>query len=102
MREVARGEIHYLKKSADHKAQISPVSGKNVLVFCALRSAGFSGGVFHLEQTHAQSLFSISNGVFLVLIGSFFRWEEGRCSRTLDHLSSISSRSLLELEMSLR
>ena len=31
----------YLRKSADHKAHISPVSGPNASLTCALRSADF-------------------------------------------------------------
>ena len=41
VREMARGEKPYLRKSADRKAQISPLSWVNVFLICALRSADF-------------------------------------------------------------
>ena len=41
VREVARGDKPYLRKSTDRKAQISPVSGTNAFLICALRSVDF-------------------------------------------------------------
>ena len=36
VREVARGDEHQLRKSADCKAQVSPVCGTSALLICAL------------------------------------------------------------------
>ena len=35
------GDKHHLRKSADRKAQISPMSGTNAFLICAFRSADF-------------------------------------------------------------
>ena len=37
--EVARGDKHYLKQSADRKAQISLISETNAFLICASQSA---------------------------------------------------------------
>ena len=55
VRDVARGDKQYLRKSADREAQISSVGGTNALLNWALRSAGFqdfsgSDCVYHLED----------------------------------------------------
>ena len=48
--DVTRGDKHYLRKSADRKAQISMRSFHSLDWFCALRSADCHGlGVYHLE-----------------------------------------------------
>ena len=72
MHEITRGGKHYLRKSSDCKAQIIPVGGVSVLLISAMRSADFSGGVYHLQpqQSHAQSL--ILFPIFFALIRSFF------------------------------
>ena len=57
MREVALGDKHHLRKSADRKAQVSPVSGKNAFLICAIRSADFFRVFIPCVQPHAQSLF---------------------------------------------
>ena len=41
VREVVRGDKHLMRKSADRKAQISPLSWTNALLICALWSADF-------------------------------------------------------------
>ena len=41
MREVARGDKPYLRKSTDRKAQISPLNWTNAFLICALRSVDF-------------------------------------------------------------
>ena len=41
VREVARGDKPYLRKSTDLKAQISPLNWTNVFLICALRSVDF-------------------------------------------------------------
>ena len=50
----------HLRKSADRKAQISPVSGTNAFLICAFRSADFLRWCLtpQLAQPHAQSLSS--------------------------------------------
>ena len=41
VREVARGDKPYLRKSTDRKAQISPPNWTNAFLICALRSVDF-------------------------------------------------------------
>ena len=41
VRDVIRGNKHYLRKSADRKAQISLESGTKAILICALQSADF-------------------------------------------------------------
>ena len=41
VREVARGDKPYLRKSTDRKAQISPLDWTNAFLICALRSVDF-------------------------------------------------------------
>ena len=41
VREVARGDKPYLRKSTDRKAQISPLNWANAFLICALRSVDF-------------------------------------------------------------
>ena len=41
VREVARGDQHYVRKSADHKAQISKAFVQLTELICAFRSADF-------------------------------------------------------------
>ena len=41
VRDVIRGNIDYLRKSADRKAQISVESGTKAILICALQSADF-------------------------------------------------------------
>ena len=41
VREVARGDKPYLRKSTDRKAQISPLNWTNAFLICALRSVDF-------------------------------------------------------------
>ena len=41
VREVARGDKPYLRKSTDRKAQISPLNWTNDFLICALRSVDF-------------------------------------------------------------
>ena len=57
MREVARGDKPYLRKSTDRKAQIRKAFVQFCGLICALRSVDFSGKVYHPEPPHAQSLF---------------------------------------------
>ena len=69
------GEKHHRRKSAEHKAQSSSVSGTNALLieFCAqcdLRNF-LRPGVNHLKQLHTLILFSISI-VFGIVLFFFF------------------------------
>ena len=41
VREVARGDKPYLRKSTDRKAQVSPLRWTNAFLICALRSVDF-------------------------------------------------------------
>ena len=41
VREEARGDKPYLRKSTDRKAQISPLNWTNAFLICALRSVDF-------------------------------------------------------------
>ena len=50
---------HHLRKSADRKAQISPVSGTNAFLICAFRSADFLRWCLSSERSTIS--FSISN-----------------------------------------
>ena len=62
VREVALGDKHHLRKSADRKAQISPVSGTNAFLISAFRSADFLRWCLSPEATSRTiSFFSISN-----------------------------------------
>ena len=80
------GDKHHLRKSADRKAQFSPVSGTNAFLICAFRSADFLRWCLSPPaQPHAQSLFLFPI-VFGINLIHFFQWEEGRCSRKFDHL----------------
>ena len=53
------GDKHHLRKSADRKAQISPVSGTNAFLICTFWSADFLSWCLYIPraQPHAQSLF---------------------------------------------
>ena len=51
------GDKHHLRKSADHKAQISPVSETNAFLICALRSADFLGWCLSPERNLTHNLF---------------------------------------------
>ena len=57
VREVARGDKPYLRKSTDRKAQIRKAFVQLSRLICALRSQIFSGKVYDPEPPHAQSLF---------------------------------------------
>ena len=68
----ARGIKYHLRKSADRKAQISPVSGKNAW-FVLFDLQIFSGVFIPRAQPHAQSLF---------LFPFFFAWYDWRLPTT--------------------
>ena len=83
------GNKHHLRKSADRKAQISPVSEKNAFLICAFRSADFLRWcLFTQVQPHAQSLFlfPIVFRINLIHFFDFFDEKEERCSRKFDRL----------------
>ena len=89
VREVARGDEHYLRKvcrSQSTNQSCEPNETPNWFVLCDLEI--FSAWDHHLElrATSRTPSFSIYNS-FAVWIW-LFRWEEGRglCSRTFDHL----------------
>ena len=70
VREVARGDKHHLRKSADGNANQKGVRSAVWFACCNLQI--FSGSAHHLEQSHAQSLFSVSNSFSVVLIWFIF------------------------------
>ena len=87
MREVARGEKPYLRKSTDCKAQIRKAFVQFSGLICALRSVDFfSGKVFHPEPPHAQSLF-----LFPIVFGINF-------VPPIEKLNQINTKKLLEIE----
>ena len=51
------GDKHHLSKSADRKAQISPVSGKNAFLICAFRSADFLRRCLSPERSLTHNIF---------------------------------------------
>ena len=51
------GDKHYLRKSADRTAQISPVSGTTAFLICAFRSADFLRLCLSPERNLAHNLF---------------------------------------------
>ena len=71
MREVARGDKHYLKTSADHKAQISKALFSSVACFVLCDRQIFSFNVYHPGATSRAISFSISNS-FWYYFDSFF------------------------------
>ena len=76
VREVARAhDKHYLRESADRKAQISKVLVQLSGLICALRSADFlRHNVYHPKEprAHAQSLFLIPIVFGIYMIHFFF------------------------------
>ena len=51
------GDKHHLRKSADRKAQISPVSRTNAVLICAFRSADFLRWCLSPERNLTHNLF---------------------------------------------
>ena len=81
------GEKHHLRKSADRKAQISPVGGTNPFLICAFRSADFRRWCLSPERNLTHNLFFYFHSiVFGINLIHFFRWKEGRCCRKFDRL----------------
>ena len=74
VREVARGDKPYLRKSTDRKAQIRKAFVQFSGLICALRSVDFSGKVYHTEPPQAQSLFLFP--IVLVYLISFIEHKE--------------------------
>ena len=65
------GDKRHLRKSADRKAQISPVSGKNVFLIRAFRSADFLRWCSSPSATSRAISFSISNSFWYNLTHFF-------------------------------
>ena len=57
---------HHLRKSSDRKAQISPVSGTNAFLICALRSADFLRWCLSSERNLTHNLFFLFTIVFSI------------------------------------
>ena len=98
--EVARGNKHNLRKSANRKARISSMSGTNALLICALRSAIFPV-VFDISSNCKlrQNLFFLFPPVFDISSGKkndgvhFFL---NNCFRFFDWLSNHLRRRVAE------
>ena len=70
--DVAWGDKHYLRKSADCKHKISLVSGANAILICARNQQIFSGSVPHqLEQPLGSRTISLS--VFGIKVAGYWR-----------------------------
>ena len=68
------GDKHHLRKSADRKAQISPVIGTNAFLICAFRSADF----FRWCNTLVSAVICKSAGVVFIDIESSLAFQS-RC-----------------------
>ena len=66
------GDKHHLRKSADRKAQISPVSGTSVFLICAFRSADFLRWCLSPERNLTHNLFFLFPIVFGINLIHFF------------------------------
>ena len=66
------GNKHHLRKSADRKAQISPVSGTNAFLICAFRSADFLRWCLSPERNLTHNLFFLFPIVFGINLIHFF------------------------------
>ena len=66
------GDKHHLRKSADRKAQISPVSGTNAFLICAFRSADFLRWCLSPERNLRHNLFFLFTIVFGINLIHFF------------------------------
>ena len=66
------GDKHHLRKSADRKAQISPVSGTNAFLICAFRSADFLRWCLSPERNLTHNLFFLFPIVFGINLIHFF------------------------------
>ena len=67
------GDKHHLRKSADRKAQISPVSGMNAFLICAFRSADFLRWCLSPERNLTHNLFLLFPIVFGINLTNIFR-----------------------------
>ena len=76
---------HHLRKSADRKAQIRKAFVPLTGLICAFRSAAFLRWCLSSKCNLMHNLFFYFQ-YFLVLIWSFFRWEEERYSQKFDRL----------------
>ena len=65
------GDKHHLRKFSDRNAQISPVSGMNAFLVCALRFADFLGWCLSPERNLTHNLFFLFP-IVLVLIWFIF------------------------------
>ena len=92
VREVARGGKHYLRKYANRKAQIRQtflLLNPPIFVLCDLQifAGRSSTGVYHLEKSHAQSLFLFPIVFGINLIPIFFSpWHTHTHTHTHTHV----------------
>ena len=84
------GNKHHLRKPADRKAQISPVSGTNDSLIVLFDLQIFSCGVYSPSATSRTISFSLNFpivfGINLIHFFDFFGEKEERCSRKFDRL----------------
>ena len=66
------GDRHHMRKSADRKAQISPVTATNAVLICAFRSADFLRWCLSPERNLAHNLFFLFPIVFGINLIHFF------------------------------
>ena len=71
---------HHLRKSADRKAQISPVSGTNAFLICAFRSADFLRWCLSSERNLTHNLFFLFPIVNLI---HFFDEKDGATGNSI-------------------
>ena len=71
------GDKHHLRKSADRKAQISPLSGTNAFLICAFRSADFLRWCLSPEDNLTHNIFFLFPIVFGINLIHFFDQKDG-------------------------
>ena len=88
MREVARGDKPYLRKSTDRQAQIRKASVPLSGLICALRSVDFLSLGLSPEPPHAQSLF-----LFPIVFGiNIYYRKRGSASYIVREVHSVRER----------
>ena len=77
------GDKHHLRKSADRKARISPVSGTNAFLICAFRSADFLRWCLSPERNLTHNLFFLFPIVFGINLIHFFDEKDGAAGNSI-------------------
>ena len=85
--KLRSGDKHHLRKFADRKAQVSPVSGTNAFLnFVLFDLQIFPAGVYPPSATSRTSSFSISIVFGINFIHFFDEKKPGSCRRKFDRL----------------